>query len=122
MRLHRPRRERRRVKDEPGGKAWLAVKIAIGQGEDATQWVRTVCFGETAERLASTLEKGAKVYIEGNLKLDRWKNDASEERSGLSVAAWKIEKVGASAIGRNRPPQGEGAAGGRESGSTIEQR
>jgi single-strand DNA-binding protein len=91
------------LKTSQAGKPWLAIKVAVGQGEDNTQWVRAVCFGETAERLASTLEKGAKLYIEGSLKLDKWKNAEGQERSGLSVACWKAEKVGASAIGRNRP-------------------
>ena len=80
------------------------------------QRVRTVCFGAVAEQLAPTLQKGDRLYVEGNLRLDRWKNDAGEERSGLSVAARKLEKVGASAIGRNRPakpkppPEGEHSA------------
>jgi single-strand DNA-binding protein len=104
------------LKTSAAGKAWLAIKVAVGHGEDNTQWVRAVCFGAVAEQLASALQKGDRVYIEGDLRLDRWKNDAGEDRSGLSVAAWKVEKVGASAIGRNRPakpkapPEGENPA------------
>jgi single-stranded DNA-binding protein len=100
------------LKTSQAGKPWLAIKVAVGHGEDNIQWMRTVCFGEIAERLASTVHKGDKLYVEGNLRLDRWKNDAGDERSGLSVTAWKAEKVGASAIGRNKsakqkaPPEG----------------
>jgi single-strand DNA-binding protein len=95
------------LKTSAAGKPWLALKLAIGLGEDATQWVRTVCFGDTATKLAGSVEKGAKLYIEGTIRLDRWKNAEGEERSGLSVACWKAEKVGTSAIGRNRPPRGK---------------
>ena len=100
------------IKTSQSGKAWCAAKIAIGS-DDVTQWVRVALFNGLAEQLAPTLAKGDRVYIEGNLKLDRWQNAEGEQRSGLSVAAWKLEKVGASAIGRNRPakpkapPEGE---------------
>jgi single-stranded DNA-binding protein len=88
------------IKTSLSGKAWCAMKIAIGQ-DDATQWVRVALFGELAQQLAPILQKGDRVYVEGTLRLDRWKNDAGEERSGLSVAAWKVEKLGN--IGRNKP-------------------
>ena len=100
------------IKTSQSGKAWCAAKVAIGS-DDATQWVRVALFNGLAEQLAPTLAKGDRVYIEGNLKLDRWQNAEGQESSGLSVAAWKVEKVAASAIGRNRPskpkvpPEGE---------------
>ena len=57
-------------------------------------------FGQAAEDLAANLRKGDRCYVEGRLKLERWRKDG-EERVGLSVAAWKAEKLGA--IGRNKP-------------------
>jgi single-strand DNA-binding protein len=64
------------------------------------QWVQIAVFGETAEQLAGCLSKADRVYVEGRLQLNRWQKDG-QERSGLSVAAWKAEKLGA--IGRNKP-------------------
>jgi single-stranded DNA-binding protein len=58
-------------------------------------------FGEAAERLCAALEKGNKVYVEGTLRLSEWTGKGGEKRTGLSVAAWKAEKLGA--IGRNKP-------------------
>ncbi len=103
------------LRTSQAGKPWLALKVAVGHGEDSVQWVRTACFGAVAEQLAATLQKGDKVYCEGTLKLDRWKNGEGEERSGLSCAAWKVEKVGASAIGRNRPVRYRAASDGDNS-------
>jgi hypothetical protein len=40
------------------------------------------------------------VYVEGSLKLERWTKDGVE-RSRLSVASWKCERIGG--IGRNSP-------------------
>jgi single-stranded DNA-binding protein len=56
-----------------------------------------------ATELAGTLHKGDRVYCEGNLRLNEWSTQAGENRAGLSVAAWKVEKLGA--IGRNKPPK-----------------
>jgi len=101
------------LKTSAVGKPWAAFKTAVGHGEDNTQWVRVVVFGSAAEQLSSTLQKGDKLYVEGNLRFDHWKNAEGQDRTGLSVTAWKAEKVGASAIGRNRPtkprqaPEGE---------------
>ena len=60
-------------------------------------------FGETAQRLAQALHKGDRVYVEGTIKLNSWTGKDGVERTGLSVAAQKAEKLGA--IGRNRPPK-----------------
>lgn len=89
------------IKTSAAGKPWMAINVALGQGADA-QWVRVACFGETAERLAGTLHKGDKLYVEGTLTLRTWEK-SGETRAGLNVAASKVEKLGA--IGRNRPPK-----------------
>jgi single-stranded DNA-binding protein len=44
---------------------------------------------------------GNKVYVEGTLRLSEWTGRNGEKRTGLSVAAWKTEKLGG--IGRNKP-------------------
>ena len=64
------------------------------------QWVQIAVFGETAEHLAGSLKGGDRIYVEGRLKLNRWEKDG-EQRAGLSVAAWRAEKLGA--IGRKKP-------------------
>ncbi|WP_423414873.1 single-stranded DNA-binding protein [Hyphomicrobium sp. B1] len=94
--------ERPELKTSAAGKPWCSIRLAVGDGETA-QYVRVAVFGEMAERLASSIEKGAKLYVEGWLRLDRWRTSSNEERSGLSCAATKVEKIGASAIGRNKP-------------------
>jgi single-strand DNA-binding protein len=78
----------------------LALSLAVGDGDD-TQWVKVSAFKELAEQLAPRLKKGDSVYVEGTLKLERWERDG-QPQSGLGVAAWKVEKSGACAIGRNR--------------------
>ncbi|CCB65244.1 single-stranded DNA-binding protein [Hyphomicrobium sp. MC1] len=94
--------ERSELKTSAAGKPWTSVRLAVGDGETA-QFVRCALFGELAERLASSIDKGSKLYVEGSIRLDRWRTASNEERSGLSVAASKAEPVGTSVIGRNKP-------------------
>jgi single-stranded DNA-binding protein len=70
-------------------------------GEEATQWVRLVAFGDAARPLEG-LTKGAKVYAEGRLKLETWVKDGAE-RSGLTLVAYRVEVLGQ--IGKRRPQQ-----------------
>jgi single stranded DNA-binding protein len=87
------------LKTSLSGNPWTAFNVAIGQGDDA-QWIRVAVFGARAEELAVQIKKGDRIYAEGNLTMRTWEK-AGEKRTGLNVAAWKVEKVGA--IGRNKP-------------------
>ncbi|MDH4981239.1 single-stranded DNA-binding protein [Hyphomicrobium sp. D-2] len=82
------------------GKPWLRFSVAVGS-DDAVQWVQVAVFGQQAEDLSTRLHKGDRVYVEGTLRLNTWTDHDGRERSGLSVAAWKGERLGA--IGRNKP-------------------
>jgi len=99
------------LKTSAAGKPWARFSVAVGQGEEA-QWVSVAVFGEAAERLCAALHKGDKLYVEGTLRLSEWTGKGGEKRTGLSVAAWKAEKLGA--IGRNKPAK----ARSKDSGAT----
>jgi single-stranded DNA-binding protein len=93
----------------PSGKPWaaLSVRVTVGtldDGKDLSQWIRVSCFGETAERVAATFKKGDRCYCEGTLTLIEWNDKVTgEPKHGLSVNAYKVEKVGVSNLGRNKP-------------------
>jgi single-strand DNA-binding protein len=96
------------VKIAKSGNAWTAFSVGVtvgttDDGKDVLQWVRVSAFGETAERIAVTCKKTDRVYCEGSLKLDNWTDKHGEQRHGLSVSAFKVERVGTSNLGRNRP-------------------
>jgi single-strand DNA-binding protein len=96
------------LKTSAAGKPWLRFSVAVG-ADDSIQWVQVACFGDRAQALAESLLKGDRVYVEGNIRLNEWTTQAGEKRAGLSVAAWKVEKLGQ--IGRNRPPKSKDDAG-----------
>ncbi|MGA7324705.1 MAG: single-stranded DNA-binding protein [Rhodomicrobium sp.] len=90
----------------------LNIGVPIGtsdEGKDVLQWVKAVCFGESAKAIAARGKKGARIYIEGALALNEWTDQQGEKRTGIDVRAWKAELVGASSnLGRNKQPRREG--------------
>jgi single-strand DNA-binding protein len=84
------------LKTSKSGKPWLSVSVAVDMeaSEEATTWVRVAVFGQLATELHPELKKGTEVYCEGRLKLDSWTGRDGRDRSGLSVAASRVEVLG----------------------------
>ena len=87
------------TKTSAAGKPYLRLNIRTGDG-DAAQWVNAMCFDAEAIAQAERLCKGARVYIEGTIKLDEWTGQDGARRHGLSLMSWHCRL---SQIGRNRP-------------------
>ena len=87
------------TKTSAAGKPYLRLNIRTGDG-DAAQWVNAMCFDAEAIAQAERLCKGARVYIEGTIKLDEWTGQDGAKRRGLSLMSWHCRL---SQIGRNRP-------------------
>ncbi len=93
------------LKTAKSGKPWASLLVMVDTGEEKAQLVQTAVFGEVAQKLAGAV-KGTRVYCEGVLSLNQWNDKTTGEvRHGLSVAAFTAQKVGSSAIGRQRPPR-----------------
>ena len=84
------------LKTSKAGKPWASFHVAVDMeaSEEGTVWVRGAVFGELATRLHPELRKGAEVYCEGRLRLDTWTGKDGRERTGLSVAANRVEVLG----------------------------
>lgn len=93
------------TKTSATGKPYLRLNIRTGDG-DAAQWINAMCFDADAIALAERLRKGARVYIEGTLKLDEWTGQDGARRHGLSLMSWHCRL---SQIGRNRPSRAASA-------------
>ena len=94
------------LKVSQAGKPWTSFSACVG-----TQWVTVVAFGDRAQQLAGHLHKGDRVNAEGRLNLDTWTGKDGKERTGIKVAAWRVQQLGQ--IGKNKPanpkapPEGE---------------
>ena len=54
-------------------------------GERDTDFINCTAFSKTGEVIAENLDKGRLIAVEGELRLDRWKNKDGEKRSKLKV-------------------------------------
>ncbi len=61
-----------------------------GQWQDRTEWHSVVLFGQPAEFAGEFLRKGSKVYVEGELRTEKWETDAGEKRSKVKIYGRRI--------------------------------
>jgi single-stranded DNA-binding protein len=88
------------LKTAQSGKAFCSFTLGVGEG-DGRQWVRVVCFEDTAEKVAQQLRKGGKAYCEGFLEIDLWEPDGKPPRINVNCRARRVEIL--NQIGRNKP-------------------
>ena len=87
------------AKTSKAGKPYLRFTARDGDGA-AVQWIGVMYFGADAPDLAPKMLKGARCYVEGQLRLDTWEQQDGTKRSGLSVMSFHCRIP---AIGRNKP-------------------
>ncbi|CDM91099.1 single-stranded DNA-binding protein [Xenorhabdus bovienii] len=56
-----------------------------GEIREKTEWHRVVIFGKLAEIAAEYLQKGAQVYIEGQLQIRKWQDNQGQDRYSTEV-------------------------------------
>jgi single-strand DNA-binding protein len=87
------------AKTSKSGKNYLRLNVRVGDG-DAVQWVSVMVFGDEVPELALKLRKGARVYVEGSIKLDQWTAQDGTKRHSLNVLSWHCRLA---SIGHNKP-------------------
>ena len=80
------------LRNSAAGNVWCRLSVGIDEG-DAVTWVSVSAFEEKALALAG-MPKGVEVYVEGRLSLNAWTGKDGQPRTGLSVAAWRVEVLG----------------------------
>lgn len=56
-----------------------------GQQQEHTEWHRLVFFNRLAEVAGEYLKKGSKIYIEGELRTNKWQDKDGNDRSTTEV-------------------------------------
>ena len=87
-----------------GGDAVANVSIATteswtdkasGEKREATEWHRVVFYRRLAEIVGEYLKKGAKVYIEGRIKTQKWQDkNTGEDRYSTIIEATEMKMLG----------------------------
>ena len=62
--------------------------------EDFTEWHRVVTFGKTAENCGRYLKKGRQVFVEGELRTDKWQDKEGRDRWTTEIVAREVRFLG----------------------------
>jgi single-strand DNA-binding protein len=90
----------------------LARSYKVGE-EERTTFVDCVAFGQQAENISASLEKGQRVIVEAHLNQSRWTTDEGQNRSKLELIADTVAPVlrwATAAIEKNARPEASEAA------------
>ncbi len=104
----------------PSNRAVTQFNVAVNQstknqqtGEwvEETDWFRVSVWGDRAERMAETLRKGNKVFVEGRFKTRTFEGRDGQTRTALEITADSIVNL------ERRPRDDEGSFGGPSGGA-----
>ena len=65
-----------------------------GQKQERTEWHRVVFFGRLAEIVKQYLHKGSQIYVEGNLRTEKWQDQNGIERYTTKIVAREMQMLG----------------------------
>lgn len=99
-----------------------------GEAQERTEWHRVTLFGKLGEIAQQYLRKGSKVYIEGQLRTNKWQGPDGQDRystdivvDGIRGSMMMLDSRGGGGptsapydnqtAGQSRPPGGGGAGG-----------
>ena len=96
----------------PSGDAVTNISIATseqwkdkttGEKKEASEWHRVVLFKRLAELAAQYLRKGSKVYIEGQLRTRKWRDQQGNDRYSTEIVAKEMQFLDSK--GQSQAPQ-----------------
>ena len=108
------------IKYTQGGMAITKISLATtsvrkdrdGNTQENTQWHRVTFFGKLGEIAGEYLRKGSQVYIEGEIRYDKYTGQDGVEKYFTEIVANEMQLLG----GRGDGGGGGGGGGGYERG------
>lgn len=82
----------------PSGQATVSFGLAVNrrwqdnqqQWQEATSFFDIVCWGQLAENVAESLQRGTRVVVAGRLDQRSWETSEGDKRSKVEVTAGEI--------------------------------
>lgn len=65
-----------------------------GEFQERTEWHRVVMFTHLAERAGEYLRKGSQIYVEGNLRTQKWQDQSGQDRWTTEIVARDMQMLG----------------------------
>ncbi len=79
-----------------------------GEQKEKTEWHRVVFFNRLAEIAAEYLRKGSQIYVEGQIRTQKWQDQSGNDRYTTEIVAREMQMLG-----------GRGAGGGGGGGASA---
>jgi len=110
----------------PSGTAVANIRVATtkawkdknsGEQQERTEWHRVVMFNRLAEIAGEYLKKGSQVYLEGELRTNKWQDKEGNDRYTTEIIANDMQMLGGRGGGGgsssygDAPSQGGGGGG-----------
>jgi len=67
----------------------------MGDKKEQTEWHKVECWDKTADIASEYGSKGDKLYLEGELKTDKWQDKEGQDRYTTKIIASRILYLGA---------------------------
>ena len=74
-----------------------------GNSQERTEWHRVVFFGKLGEIAGEYLRKGSQVYVEGELRYDKYTGQDGVEKYTTDIVANEMQMLGGRGEGAERP-------------------
>ena len=74
-----------------------------GKLQEQPQWHRIVFFGKLAEIASQYLDKGTQVYVEGEIRYDKYTGKDGVERTATEIIANQMQLLGSRVTNDSRP-------------------
>ena len=100
------------IKYTQSGMVIILISLAttsIRKGKDnntqeRTEWHRVVFFGKLAEIAGEYLHKGSQIYLEGELRYDKYTDKGGIEKYSTDIIANEMQMLGGNGRDDNRQP------------------
>lgn len=83
-------------------KSYIAFNVAHSEkrnGQEQTQWVSVLKFGDSSSPLFAYLKKGTKVFVEGNLRVKQYADGSGAAQVSVNIDADVIQLCGGQSEG-----------------------
>lgn len=101
------------VRYMPSGEMCATISVATtarwkdkqtGEQQERTEWHRCVCFGKRAETMSEYLKKGSQVYIEGEIRTNKYTDKEGVDRWSTEIYVFQFSFLDRKEGGGSRPP------------------
>lgn len=78
-----------------------------GEKKEQTEWHRCVAFGRLAEIINEYVKKGSQVYVEGQIRTEKWQDKQGVDRYSTKIYVRELQMLGGKGSGGGGRPANE---------------